>query len=163
MNAGGKAFRDITSVSAWIQTLADKDVYQYCVDFVTLLMLAADPYETIAQGTANVAAAYKAEFNSLTEAPISLSYGLTYPENLMKKHDKEKYAATGGWFWSITWSFFLAFKGTFNNEANDSLTSSLAKVSRMTQNASIIHSHWRRGLSLMSFSRSSSCLRGLRQ
>jgi hypothetical protein len=105
------------------------------VDFVTLVMLAADPYETIAQGMANAAAAYKAEFNSLTEARISLSYGLTYPENLMKKHDKEKYAATGGWFWSSTWSSFSAFKGTFNNGAKDSLTSSLAKVSRMIQNS----------------------------
>lgn len=132
---GGKAFRDISSVAAWIQTLADKDVYRYCVDFVTLVMLAADPYETIAQGMANAAAAYKAEFNSLTEARISLSYGLTYPENLMKKHDKEKYAATGGWYWSTTWSSFAAFKGTFNNGAKDSLTSSLAEVSRMIQNA----------------------------
>ncbi len=132
---GGKAFRDINSVAAWIQTLADKDVYRYCVDFVTLVMLAVDPYETIAQGMANAAAAYKAEFNSLTEARISLSYGLTYPENLMKKHDKEKYAATGGWFWSTTWSSFLAFKGTFNNGAKDSLTCSLAEVSQMIQNA----------------------------
>ena len=107
VECGGKAFRDITSVAAWIQTLADKDVYPYCVDFVTLVMLAADPYKTIAQGMANAAAAYKAEFNSLTEARISLSYGLTYPENLMKKHDKEKYAATGGWFWSTTWSSFF--------------------------------------------------------
>jgi hypothetical protein len=132
---GGKAFRDIISVAAWIQTLSDKDVYRYCVDFVTLVMLAADPYETMAQGMANAAAAYKAEFNSLTEARISLSYGLTYLENLMKKHDKEKYAATGGWFWSTTWSSFSAFKGTFNNGAKDSLTSSLAEVSRMIQNA----------------------------
>ena len=106
-NAGGEAFRDITSVAAWIQTLADKDVYRYCVDLVTLVMLAADPYKMIAQGMANAAAAYKAEFNSLTEARISLSYGLTYPENLMKKHDKEKYAAAGGWFWSSTWSSFF--------------------------------------------------------
>ena len=128
---GGKAFRDITSVAAWIQTLADKDVYWYCVDFVTLVMLAADPYKTIAQGMANAAAAYKAEFNSLTEARTSLSYGLTYPENLMKKHDKEKYAATGGWFWSTIWSSFSAFKDTFNNGAKDSLMSSLAEVSRM--------------------------------
>ena len=126
VECGGKAFRDITSVASWIQTIPDKDVYQYCVDFVTLVMLAADPYETIAQEMANAAAAYKAEFNSLTEARISLSYGLTYPENLMKKHDKEKYTATGGWFWSSTWSSFSTFKGTFNNGAKDSLTSSLA-------------------------------------
>ena len=98
------------------------------MDLVTLVMLAADPYETIAQGMANAAAVHKAELNSLTEARISLLYGLTYPENIMKKHDKEKYAATGGWFWSSTWSFFVAFKGTFNNGEKDSLTSSLLEV-----------------------------------
>jgi hypothetical protein len=57
---------------------------------VTLIMLCANPYETIADGMAMAAAAHKAEYNSLTEARILLSYGLTYPENLMKKYDKEK-------------------------------------------------------------------------
>jgi hypothetical protein len=82
---------------------------------VTLVMLCADPYETIAEGMATAAAAHKAKYNSLTEARISLSYGLTYPENLMKKYDKEKHTATGGWFWTTTWSSYAVFKGMFNN------------------------------------------------
>ena len=81
------------------------------------------------------AAAHKAEYNSLTEARISLSYGLTYPENIMKKMDKQKHAATGGWYWSTSWSTFSAFKGTFNNGAKDGITSSLREVSGMIQNA----------------------------
>jgi hypothetical protein len=90
-----KAFQDIGAVTAWVQTLKDKDLFWYCVDMVKLVMLCANPYETIAEGMATTAAAHKAEYNSLTEACISLSYGLTYPENLMKKYDKEKHAATG--------------------------------------------------------------------
>jgi hypothetical protein len=132
---GGKAFRDLTAVAAWVQTFEDKDLYRYCVDMVTLVMLCADPYETIAEGMATAAAAHKAEYNSLTKARISLSYGLTYPENLMRKQDKEKHAATGGWFWSPTWSTFAAFKGTFNNGAKDTLSCSLVEVCRMIQNA----------------------------
>jgi hypothetical protein len=93
---GGKAFRDIGAIAAWVQTFKDKDLFRYCVNMVTLVMLCADPYETIAEGMATAAAAHKAEYNSLTEARISLSYGLTYPENLMKKSDKEKHATTGG-------------------------------------------------------------------
>ena len=81
------------------------------------------------------AAAHKAEYNSLTKARISLSYGLTYPENIMKKMDKQKHAATGGWYWSTSWSTFSAFKGTFNNGAKDGITSSLREVSGMIQNA----------------------------
>jgi hypothetical protein len=62
----------------------------------TLVMLCADPYKTILEGMATAATAHKAEYNSLTEARISLSYGLTYPKNLMKKYNKEKHTATGG-------------------------------------------------------------------
>jgi hypothetical protein len=47
---------------------------------ITLVMLCADPYKTIAEGMATAAAAHKAEYNSPTEACILLSYGLTYPK-----------------------------------------------------------------------------------
>lgn len=92
---------------------------------VTLIMVCAEAYKTIAEGMATAAAAHKAEYNSLTEARISLSFGLTYLENLMKKQDKQKHVATGGWFWTTPWSTYVAFKGTFNNGAKDSITSSL--------------------------------------
>jgi hypothetical protein len=48
---------------------------------------------------------------------------------------KEKYAATGGWYWTTTWSSFAVFKGTFNNGAKEAITSSLTEVSHMIQNA----------------------------
>jgi hypothetical protein len=115
--------------------LKDKDLFHYCINMVTLIMLCAEPYDTIAEGMATAAAAHKAEYNSLTEACISLSYGLTYPENIMCKQDKEKYAATGGWYCTTTWSSFAVFKGMFNNGAKKSITSSLLEVSRMIQNA----------------------------
>ncbi len=81
---GGKAFRDILAVGAWVQTFQDKDLYRYCMDMITLVMLCADPYETIAEGMVMAAAAHKAEYNSLMEARILVSYGLMYPKNLMK-------------------------------------------------------------------------------
>jgi hypothetical protein len=135
IECGGKTFCDLGSVAAWLQTFPDKNLYRYCVDMVTLVMLCAKPYETIAKGMATVAAAHKAEYNSLTEARISLSYGLTYPKNLMRKMAKQKHAATGGGFWTTSWSFFSAFKGTFNNGAKDGITSSLREVAKMIQNA----------------------------
>jgi hypothetical protein len=132
---GGKAFRDIGAVPTWVQTFEDKDLFRYRVDMVTLVMLCANPYKTIAEGMAMVAAAHKVEYNSLTKAQISLSYGLIYPEYLMKKSDKEKHTATGGWFWTNTWSSYSVFKGTFNNGATDAFSSSLVEVLRMIQNA----------------------------
>jgi hypothetical protein len=132
---GGKTFRDLGFVAAWLQIFPDKNLYRYCVDMVTLVMLCAEPYETIAKGMATAAAAHKAEYNRLTKARISLSYGLTYPENLMRKMDKQKHAATGGWFWTTSWSSFSAFKGTFNNGAKDGIASLLREVAGMIQNA----------------------------
>jgi hypothetical protein len=132
---GGKTFHGVIAVNAWVQTFKNKDLFRYCIDMVTLIMLCAEPYDTIAEGMAIAAAAHKAEYNSLTEARISLSYGLTYPENIMPKQDKEKYAATGGWYWTTTWSSFAVFKGTFNNKAKESITSSLLEVLRVIQNA----------------------------
>ena len=97
---GGRLFRDVVAINTWVQRFKDKGLFRYCVDMVTLIMLCAEPYKTIAEGMANAAAAHKAKFNDLAEARISLSYGLTYPDNIMRKQDKEKYVATGGWFWT---------------------------------------------------------------
>jgi hypothetical protein len=135
IECGGKTFRDPGSVATWLQTFKDKNLFRYCVDMVTLVMLCAEAYDTIAKRMAMAAEAHKAEYNSLTEARISLSYGLTYPENIMKKIDKQKHAATGGWYWTTSWSTFLAFKGTFNNGSKDGITSSLQEVAGMIQNA----------------------------
>jgi hypothetical protein len=99
---GGQLFRDVVLVNTWVQTFKDKGLFRYCVDMATLIMLCAEPYETIAEGMANAAAAHKAEFNDVTKARIPLSYGLMYPDNIMRKQNKEKYAATGGWFWTNT-------------------------------------------------------------
>ncbi len=70
---GGKAFQDIGPVAAWVQTFEDKHMFRYCVDMVTLVMLCADPYKTIAKGMATAAAAHMAEYNNLIKMQISLS------------------------------------------------------------------------------------------
>ncbi len=44
---GGKTFSDLGAVAVWVQTFKDKDLYCYCVDMVTLIMLCAEAYETI--------------------------------------------------------------------------------------------------------------------
>ena len=44
---GGWLFRDVVSVNTWVQTFKDKGPFCYCVDMVTLIMLCAEPYETL--------------------------------------------------------------------------------------------------------------------
>jgi hypothetical protein len=47
---GGMTFRNLSAVSAWVQTFKDKDLYCHCVDMATLIMLCTEAYETIAEG-----------------------------------------------------------------------------------------------------------------
>jgi hypothetical protein len=53
----------------------------------------------------------------------------------MKKSNKEKHTATGGWFWTNTWSSYSVFKGMFNNWVKDTFSSSLVEALRLIQNA----------------------------
>ena len=58
-------FKDKRSVDAFITTAGDKDLYRFCVDFVSLLTLATDPFFTVSEGMASEAASVKANYNSL--------------------------------------------------------------------------------------------------
>ena len=122
-------------VEAFVIASGDPDLYRYCVDFVSLIMLAHDPFFTVSEGMASEAAAVKAYYNSLLEARIALSYQITYPENIMRRSDKKESAPTDGWAWSGTWSTFAHFEGTFNNGAHDRMKNDLRDVRESLQNA----------------------------
>ncbi len=62
---GGRLFRDVVLVNTWVQTFKNKGLFCYCVDIVAFIMLCAEPYETIAEGMANAAAAHEAKFNAV--------------------------------------------------------------------------------------------------
>jgi hypothetical protein len=137
---GGYVFKDQHSVDALVKTQGVGKVAMYCVDAVGLIMLSEDPYETIADGMATEAAAYKAEYESLLEACNSVSYGLTYPEGVMEKCKGKKAPAMSndGWTWTQGWSSYSAFEGTTYNGAYAHMKKSLAEVKDMIKKQSIL-------------------------
>ena len=72
------------AVEAFVLASGNNDIYCYAVDMVSLIMLTQDLFTTVAEGMATEAAAFKAQYNSLLEARLSISYKITYPENIMK-------------------------------------------------------------------------------
>jgi hypothetical protein len=59
------------------------------------------------------------------------------PISLQPKRSRTQHSGvlwTRGWFWTMSWST-LAFNGTFNNGAKDTITCALREVSGMIQNA----------------------------
>ena len=88
IECGNHIFKDQQAVDAFVVLTGDKDLYRYCIDFVSLFNLAPDLFFTVSEGMASEAAAVKANFNSLLEAWIALSHHITYHENLMRRSKK---------------------------------------------------------------------------
>ena len=89
-------------MDAFVVLTGDKDLYIYCIDFVSLLNLAPDHFFTVSGGITSEAAAVKANFNSLLEARITLSYQIAYPKNFTRRSEKTGAADTDGWSWTST-------------------------------------------------------------
>ena len=53
----------------------------------------------------------------------------------MRRNEKTGAAATDGWSWTITWSSFEHFEGSFNNGARDCLKTDLQDTKDSLRNA----------------------------
>ena len=135
VDRGNKIFKDQRAVDALVVASGDRALYRYCLDFVSLITLAPDQFFSVSEGMTSEAAAVKANYGSLLEARISLSYKITYPENIMKPSDKAIASATEGWLWSASWGSHDSFEGSFNNGAYDRLKSDLKDTRDSIQNA----------------------------
>ena len=102
---------------------------------VSLIMLTQDPFTTVAEGMATEAAAFKAQYNSLLEARLSISYKITYPENIMKRVDKKEAATTEGWVWTGPWATFENFEGNYSNGDLHRMKTDLRDARDMIKNA----------------------------
>ena len=68
IECGNHIFKDQQAVDAFVVLTGDKDLYRYCIDFVSLLSLSPDLFFTVSEGTPSEAAAVKANFKSVLEA-----------------------------------------------------------------------------------------------
>ncbi|KAL7466323.1 hypothetical protein ACHAXS_006628 [Conticribra weissflogii] len=107
---GNTVFKNVQACNAWVVTLQDQEIYRFCVDFLSLLMLTQDAFETISEGMHARADAYKAQFNSLMAARISTSYELTFPEHIVKRIDKVENYEHGGFSWAPLFSLHAAYE-----------------------------------------------------
>ena len=128
---GNKIFRDINSTGALVALAPTIKLHKYVVDAFSLFVLAGSAYENVADGVAREAAAYKAQYDSLMEATIALSYGMQYPDNMVTTSAKKEHESTGGYTWATSWASYKTFKGSFGNGARDRMNTALKKLHRM--------------------------------
>ena len=131
---GGKNFKDQYAVQALLTT-GNPKINLFCVDMFTIIDLSFDAFETVATGMTIEAAAYKAQYQSLLEARLAISYGLFYPDHVMIKSTKKEAILTQGWVWAHELSTFAAFDSSMGGGFSATLQTNLHEVKKMTQNA----------------------------
>jgi hypothetical protein len=83
-------------VSAIVQSISKKDkLFTKCLDMYGFLTLAQDPYVTFESGMRVHADAIKANFESVVESRIKLSFEIPYPEIIIKCTETATTAARG--------------------------------------------------------------------
>jgi len=124
---GRKVFRNVQTVEAFVKQLGDDSIYRLAPDMVSLIMLAPEPVDNIADLVSNEAAVIKANFSSQLEATVSLSFGLTYPKDMIEKttDTSTRGTMTSLVKWGSGYSNVGKFKGVENEGTRGTLLDQL--------------------------------------
>ena len=136
---GGHVFADEAATEAWARTHGDPNLHRFCVDFVSLFLLAEPKYESVKGGLEQKAAAVKANFPSLDQATIELSYSIIYPDRVLKYSDKADAQLADGYMWASQFSTFEAFEGDYHNGTHRRVKKALDTVATALLNGIDYH------------------------
>eukprot|EP00956_Cyclotella_meneghiniana_P032987 scaffold92597_cov45-Cyclotella_meneghiniana.AAC.2 len=136
---GGHVFVDEATTEAWARAHADPNLHRFCPDFVSLFLLAEPKFETVEQGLGQMSAVVKANFQSIDEATISLSYSITYPPRIIKASDKQEAQETDGFTWAPPFVSFDVFEGSYHNGTRTRLKKSLDAVAKAIESGIDFH------------------------
>lgn len=136
---GGHVFVDEAATEAWGRAHADPNLHRFCPDFVSLFLLAEPKYETVQEGLGQMAAVVKANFQSIDEATIGLSYSIIYPPRIIKASDKQEAQQTDGFTWAPPFVSFEVFEGDYHNGTRMRLKKSLDSVAKAIESGIDFH------------------------
>jgi len=133
---GGMTFADEAAVKVFYNSLGDPEAYRLCLDFVSVLILAQDAFDTEKEGLATKAAAHKAEYKSVTAARVSTGFDLTFPTNILVKSDTASaHEDLGGWKWAPGIATRKAFEGSFHNGTKEAMKRRINLLERTWTNS----------------------------
>jgi hypothetical protein len=127
---GGYVFSDDAAVDAWLRPLNDPNINRFCVDFVSLFLMAEPRFETVSKGLEQTAAVKKAQFESMDVATIDLSYKITYPPRILQSLERESAMENDDVEWATPFVSHSAFEGTYNNGTHLRLKKALNRVGK---------------------------------
>ena len=131
----GYVFTNLPDVQALVALAGEGRLCTLCLDMIGILTLAEDPYVTYEAGVQTHANAIKANFNSVVESQIKVSFEIPYPEMIIKCVANKKNAPRGGAEWSPMFSSAEIFEVTFRDGSQRRVMKGIEKAFELTQKA----------------------------
>ena len=94
-------------VRAVFDLLGDDQIYRFGHDMKDQLIGCMDDHYTMSESMSNEAAAIKAGYHSYAAAKVASSFGVTYPENIIRRSGAAKDAVNGGYAFTPAFSSYL--------------------------------------------------------
>jgi hypothetical protein len=130
----GYVFNGPDDVDAMIQATKKTDkLFTKCVDMYGFLTLAQDPYVTFESGMRVHADAIKANFDSVVESRIKLSFEIPYPEIIIKCTETATTAARGGAKWAPMFASAEVFEDNFRDGAHRRVINGIERAYELVQ------------------------------
>ena len=132
---GGYVFGGIPDVQALVQLTGPGKLATRCLDLHALLTLAQDPYVTYEAGVQVHAAAIKANFGSVVESRIKVSFEIPFPELIVKMSENSTTASRGGAKWAPMFQSAEKFEDDFRDGAHRRVLRGIDSAYELTQKA----------------------------
>lgn len=130
---GGYVFSGVTDVQALVQLTGPGKLATRCLDLIAMLTLAQDPYVTYEAGVQVHANAIKANFGSVVESRIKVSFEIPFPELMVKMVENSTTASRGGAKWAPMFHSAEGFEDDFRDGAHRRVLRGIESAYELTQ------------------------------
>ena len=122
-------------VEALVSLAGKGKLLTLCLDLHSMLTLAQDPYVTYEGGVQVHANAIKANFGSVVESRIKLSFEIPYPEIIVKCAETAATAGRGGAKWAPMFTSAELFEDNFRDGSHRRIIKGIDTAYELTQSA----------------------------
>lgn len=132
---GGCVFSGPQDVQALVELAGKDKLCTLCLDMIGMLTLAQDPYVTYEAGMQVHANAIKANFGSVAESRVKVSFEIPYPEMIVKCVETASTAGRGGAKWAPMFATAELFEDDFRDGSHRRVIKGIENAYELTQKA----------------------------
>ncbi|KAL3801856.1 hypothetical protein ACHAWO_003862 [Cyclotella atomus] len=135
LDRAGYVSTGLEDVQAFVLLAGPGKLSTLCLDLIGLLTLAQDPFVTYEAGVKVHADAIKANFSSVLESRIKMSFEVPFPEVLVRHVESSTTAVNGGCKWSPLMASAKLFEDDFRDGTHRRMLKGVENAYELTRKA----------------------------